>query len=79
MRSNWTWLDGGPGPGSCQAPVYGTRGVESPDNCIGVRTFHSMDIDSQRQLIYVFGGGSFDSKYTPVKNLCITHRYLCVL
>lgn len=55
----WTRLNGDQTPGS--DGNYGTRLVQATSNRPGARSKHSMDFDSNRGVLYVFGGEKNDT------------------
>jgi len=56
--STWTWMSGSNTIN--QPPVYGEKGISSPDNVPGSRDGAVTWYDSLRQEFWLFGGRGYD-------------------
>jgi N-acetylneuraminic acid mutarotase len=65
--STWIWVKGSPGF-STYAGSYGTKGVPSPSNVIGVRSWQSMWADNSGNL-WVFGGENWGGMFGNLNDL----------
>ena len=59
ISGNWTWLTGSNAVD--QNGVYGLQGVSSAGNVPGARSGHSMSMDTESRVFYVWGGFGRDN------------------